>query len=117
MTVQKKIKYHPDVTNCFKELPFQNTYIEKPKIKCLKNIDLLCELSLCEQLSVIKRGQAIKGYKMSQKVEIIQKKDSLIQLKASKSNIKDLFNDCLDETKGFKYQITLNKLKILAKRN
>ena len=34
-TVQKKIKSHPDVINYFKELPF--TYIEKPKIKPLKN--------------------------------------------------------------------------------
>ena len=36
-TVQKKIKSHPDVINYFKELPFYNTYIEKPKIKPLKN--------------------------------------------------------------------------------
>ena len=33
MTVQKKIKSHPDVTNYLKELPFDNTYIEKPKLK------------------------------------------------------------------------------------
>ena len=33
MTVQKKIKSHPDVINYFKELPFYNTYIEKPKLK------------------------------------------------------------------------------------
>ena len=33
--------------------------------------------------------------------------------KASKSNIKDFFNDLLDETKGFKYQITV---KILLKK-
>ena len=31
----------------------------------------------------------------------------MIQLEASKSRIKDLFNDLLNETKGFKYQITL----------
>ena len=46
MTVPKKIKYHPDVVNYFRELPFYNTYIEKPKIKPLKNIDLLSEF-LC----------------------------------------------------------------------
>ena len=44
---------------------------------------------------------------MSYKVELVEKKDPLIQLEASKSSIKDLFNDLLDETKGFKYQITL----------
>ena len=44
MTVQKKIKSHPDVIKNFKELSFYNTYIERPKIKRLKNIDLLSEL-------------------------------------------------------------------------
>ena len=36
MKIQKKIKSHPDVINYFKELPFYNTYTEKPKIKQLK---------------------------------------------------------------------------------
>ena len=31
-----------------------------------------------------------------------------IQSEASKSSVKDLFRDLLNETKGFKYQITLN---------
>ena len=47
MAVQKKIKTKQkflDVINYFKELPFYNTYIEKPKIKGLKNIDLLSKL-------------------------------------------------------------------------
>ena len=50
---------------------------------------------------------------MSYKVEIIEKKDPIKQLEASKSSIKDLFNDLLNETKGFKYQITL---KVLLKK-
>ena len=37
----------------------------------------------------------------------MKKVNPLIQLEASKSSIKDLFNDLLDEMKGFKYQITL----------
>ena len=44
---------------------------------------------------------------MSYKVEIIEKKDPIVQLEASKSSIKDLFNDLLNDTKGFKYQITV----------
>ena len=44
---------------------------------------------------------------MSYKVEIVDKKDLIVQLEASKSSIKDLFNDLLTETKGFKYQITV----------
>ena len=36
-----------------------------------------------------------------------KKKDPIEQLEASKPSIKDLFNDLLNERKGFKYQITL----------
>ena len=41
------------------------------------------------------------------------KKDLIVQLEASKSRIKDLFNDLLNETKGFKYQVTV---KVLLKK-
>ena len=44
---------------------------------------------------------------MSYKVEIIEKKDQIKQLEAEKSSIKDFFSDLLNETKGFKYRITL----------
>ena len=37
----------------------------------------------------------------------MRKKDPVEQLEASKSSIKDLLNDVLNETKHFKYQITL----------
>ena len=50
---------------------------------------------------------------MSYKVEIVDKKDLIVQLEASKSSIKDLFNDLLNEIKGFKYQITV---KVLLKK-
>ena len=50
---------------------------------------------------------------MSDKVEIVDKKDLIVQLQASKSSIKDLLNDLLNETKGFKYQITV---KVLLKK-
>ena len=48
-----------------------------------------------------------RGYAMSYKVEIIERKEPTTQLEASKSSIKDLFSDLSNETKGFKYQITL----------
>ena len=47
---------------------------------------------------------------MSYKVEIVDKKDLIVQLQASKSSIKDLFNDLLSETKGFEYKITVKAL-------
>ena len=50
---------------------------------------------------------------MSYKVEIVERKDLILQLEASKSSIKDLFSDLLNEIKVFKYQITV---KVLLKK-
>ena len=50
---------------------------------------------------------------MSYKIEMIERKDPVVQLEASKLNIKDLFSDLLSETKGFKYQIIV---KVLLKK-
>ena len=90
MTISSK----NDDLNYFKQLLFFNVPIEKPKIKHVKNVDLLGEQPFYDQL---------KSYK----VGIVDKKDLIVQLEASKSSIKDLFNDLLNETKGFKYQITV----------
>ena len=117
MTALKKVKSHPDVVEYFKELLFYNKHIEKPKIKCLKNIDLLSELPFYEELNVIKTNHAFRGYAMSYKVEIIEKKDPIKQLEASKSSIKDSFSDLLNEAKGFKYQITLKVMLKTYKPN
>ena len=97
----------------FKELPFYNLSIDKSKIKRLKNIDLLSELPFYDQLNIIRTEHAFSGYAMSYKVEIVDKKDLTVQLEASKSSIKDLFIDLLNETRGFKYQITV---KVLFKK-
>ena len=48
MKVQKKTKAKQklsDVINYFIELPFYNTYIEKPQIKRLRNIDFFLSAS------------------------------------------------------------------------
>ena len=55
MAVLSKIKSHSDAADYFKELPFYNKPIEKPKIKQLKNIDQLVELSFYEQLNLMSR--------------------------------------------------------------
>ena len=107
ITVLKKIKCYLDIVNYFKELPFYNKYIEKPKTKRLKNTDLFSVLRICGELNVIKTYHAFRGYTMSYKVETVEKKDSLIQLETSKTSIEDFLKDLLDETKGFKHQITL----------
>ena len=47
---------------------------------------------------------------MSYKVELVERKDPTEQLEATKSRIKSLFNDLLNETKTFNYQVTLKVL-------
>ena len=94
MTILSNVDY-------FKELSFYNVSFDKPKIKCLKNIDRLAELLFHDQLNIIRTDHAFSGYAMSYKVEIIDKKNQIVQLEASKSI-------------GFKYQITV---KVLLKKN
>ena len=74
MAILSKIKPHSDTVDYFKELPFDNKPIQKPKVKRLKNID-----RLAEQLSIIKTDKAFTGYAMSCKVQIIEKKDPIVQ--------------------------------------
>ena len=88
MTVLPNVDY-------FKELPFFNVSIDKIKIKRLKNINLLSELH--NKINIIRTDHAFSGYAMSYKVEIVDKKDLIVQLKASRSSIKDLFIDLLNE--------------------
>ena len=97
----------------FKELLFYNVSVDKPIIKRLKNVDLLAELPFYDQLNKIRTEHAFSGYAMSYKFKIVDKKDVIVQLEASKSSIKDLFNDLLNETRGFRYQITV---KVLLKK-
>ena len=72
MAVLSKIKPHSDTADYFKEHLFYNEPIRKTN---KLNIDRLAELPFYEQLSVIKTNQAFKGYAMSYKVEIIERKD------------------------------------------
>ena len=69
MAVKKKFKFHPSVVGYFKKLPFYKKHIEKPNIKPLKDIDLLSELPLYEELNVIKTNHAFRRYAISYKVE------------------------------------------------
>ena len=51
----------------FQEIPFYNTYIEK-----------LSELHFCEELNIVKTDKEFKGYEMTYKVKLIDKKDPLV---------------------------------------
>ena len=113
MTTMSKIKSDSDGVDYLKELPFYNKPMKKPKVKRLKNIGRSIELPFYEQLGVIKTDQAFNGYAKSCKVQIIERKDPVLQLKASKLSIKNLFSGLLNETKGFEYQIVV---KVLLKK-
>ena len=99
-----------DKKKLFQILPFSNSFIEKPEVKKLSNVKLLQELPFYDELSIVKNSNVFSGYARSYKVEIIDKKDPLVQLRAGKSSIEDQFKDLLDEIKGIKYQITVTVL-------
>ena len=113
MTVLSETKSHSDGVDYFTELPFYNKPIEKPNVKQLKNIDRLAGLPFYEQLRVVKTYQAFRGCAVSCKVEIIERKCQIVQLKTSKLSIKDLFSNRLKKTKGLKHQIIV---KVLLKK-
>ena len=98
---------HWDANKIFQVLPFYNTFIDKPEVKKLNNVELLKELPFYEKLSIVKNKTAFSGYAQSYKIEIIHKRDVVVQLKTSEIVIKELFKNLLIELKGFKYQITL----------
>ena len=77
----------------FKELLFYNFLIKKARIEHLKNIGLLHELPFYDELTIAKTSQVFKRYARTYKIEIIDSKDPLAQLEASKSSIKDFFED------------------------
>ena len=79
----------------FQILPSYNALVENRKIKGLENTDLLYEFPFYDELNIYKTSKAFEWYAKSYKVKIIDSKDPL----ASKSSIKDLFKDLLDEIK------------------
>ena len=67
---------------------FQGLLNEKPSIKRVSNIDLRQELLFCEKLNIGEISKAFKRYARCSKVEIIDSKVPLAQLKTSKLSIK-----------------------------
>ena len=83
-------------------LPFY-VLIEKPKINHLSNTELLHELPFYDELSVAEISKTFRRYARSYKVEILEPKDPLAQLEASKSSVEDLFKGLLNKMKSIKY--------------
>ena len=63
---------------------------------------MLCELSFYNELNIVKTSKAFERYARSYNIEIIDSKDSSVQLTISKTSIKNMFKDLLGEIKGFK---------------
>ena len=76
--------------------------MEQPKVKKITNVELLNELPFYNSLHIKEISEAFKRYGKSYSIEIIDKKDPLIQLISSKASIKQLFKSFLHEMNGFK---------------
>ena len=59
------------------------------------------------ELSIKEMSKGFKRYARGYEIEIVDSKDPLAKLTASKLNVKDLFKDLLHKIKGFKYQVTV----------
>ena len=89
--------------------------MQKPKVKKLTNVELLNELPFSNILNIKEILEAFRRYGRSYSIEIIDRKDPLVQYMPSKVSIKQLFKSLLYEMNGFKYHIivnaTLSKIK------
>ena len=100
-----------EVKILFKEPSFYNALTQKPYIKCLNNINILCQLPFYDELNIEETSTVFKGYVRSYSIKIIDSKDPSVQLKINKPIIEDLFKDLLVKFKGFEYQITAYFIK------
>ena len=57
---------HWDANKIIRALPFYNTYIEKPEVKKLNNVELLKELPFYDELSVVKNKKNYLVYLSNQ---------------------------------------------------
>ena len=60
MSIKMNFWDEKETKRLFQELPFYNTFIEKPRIKLIKKIDSLHELLFYDGLSIKKIAEAFK---------------------------------------------------------
>ena len=86
-------------------MPFYNVlidFVRRDVVKEFNNVKLLSELPFYKDLSAREISEAFKRYAKSFRVEIVDRKDPMIQMCSSKGRISKLFLELLDEMKGFK---------------
>ena len=95
------------------EQPFYKQPIKNPRVKKLRNFELLRELPLYDDIKILRKERAFNRYAETYKVEVINNKSLSDSLSVSKNSIKNLFDELLREKRGFKYiisvKITLKK--------
>ena len=110
--IKAKIK-QLTIKKLLKEHPFYKQFIKKPRIKKMKNFELLRELPFHDDVNISRKERAFRGYAETYKVEIINNRNLSDSLSVSKNCIKNLFDELLGEKKDFKYiisvKITLKK--------
>ena len=77
------------------EQAFYKQTIKNPCIKKLSNQELLRELSFYDDINILRRERAFKGYAETHQVEIINNKNLSDSLPVSKNSIKNLFDELL----------------------
>ena len=73
----------------FQKLAFYNTFNEKPKIKLFKKHRFTAGASFHDEPNIYEMAEEFCWYARSYKVEIVDSKDPLAQLEASKLSIED----------------------------
>ena len=63
---------------------------------------MMRELSFYNELNIVKTAKTFKRYSRSYSIEIIDSEDPSFQLTVSKTSIKYMFKNLLDEIKGLK---------------
>ena len=73
----------------YKILPIYDSYLEKPEIKKLNNVELLKELPFYDDLSIIKYNTAFSGYVRTCKIEKVEMLEMILLLNTMKNLIKN----------------------------
>ena len=94
--IKAKIK-QLNTKKLLQEQPFYKQSIKKPRIKKLKNYELLPEFSFYDDIKFSRKERAFRGFADTYKVEVINNKSLSDSLFVIKNSIKDLFHELLRE--------------------
>ena len=102
-SIKTKIK-QLSIKKLLSKQTFYKKPIKNPRIKKLRNFELLCEWPSYDDINISRKETAFKRYGETYKVEIINNKSLRNSLSVSKNSKKDLFDELLREKMGFKYK-------------